>query len=188
MGDGWCWPQSSCVPLLLKTNRSVSDVVAWQCWTRYPEHCSSSQAVFIDVDFAELAQRKRQIILETPELASQLSEVQAEGDEAYPNLLLRSKYYHLVGCDLRQSAALQQALSLAVDPSECIFLFLAEVSITYMETACADALIKWASSLGQGESTKSTSVCIILLTFGQLSSVFLSRSSQTVLAIPLLVQ
>lgn len=138
--------------LFLKANGDVSDVVPWQCWTRYPEHCSSSQ--FVDVDFAELARRKRQVILETPELASQLAEVQTNEDKVYPNLLLRSKSYHLVGCDLRQSAVLQQALSSILDPSECVFLFLAEVSITYMETHSADALIEWASSLGQGKPTK----------------------------------
>lgn len=138
--------------LFLKANGNVSDVVPWQCWTRYPEHCSSS--LFVDVDFAELARRKRQVILETPELVSQLAEVQTHEDELYPNLLLRSKSYHLVGCDLRQSAVLQQALSSILDPNECIFLFLAEVSITYMETHSADALIQWASSLGQGKPTK----------------------------------
>ncbi|KAJ0125523.1 leucine carboxyl methyltransferase [Diaporthe amygdali] len=128
-----------------------SDVVPWQCWTRYPEHCSQSQAVFVDVDFPDLALRKRQVILATPELESRLSGVQAEQDEAHPNMLLRSDRYHLVGCDLRQSMALQQVLNLIVDPKECIFLFLAEVSITYMETDSADSLIQWASSLGQAE-------------------------------------
>ncbi|KAL1848695.1 tRNA methyltransferase ppm2 [Diaporthe australafricana] len=112
---------------------------------------SQSQAVFVDVDFADLARRKRQVVLATPELESQLSEVHAEEHEAFPNVLLRSKRYHLVGCDLRQSMALQQALSLLVDPQKCIFLFLAEVSITYMETESADSLIQWASSLGQAE-------------------------------------
>lgn len=136
-----------------KTNDGDSDVVPWQCWTRYPEHCS--QSVFVDVDFPDLARRKRQVVLATPELESQLSEVHAEEYEAFPNVLLRSKRYHLVGCDLRQSVALQQALSLLVDPQKCIFLFLAEVSITYMETDSADSLIQWASSLGQGENSRS---------------------------------
>lgn len=126
----------------------------------------------MDVDFPDLARRKRQVILETQELVSQLSKVQAEEDELYPNLLLRSERYHLVGCDLRRSAALQQALSSILDPSECIFLFIAEVSITYMETTSADALVQWASSLGQGEPTKSTSFSAVLLTSVQLNSVY----------------
>lgn len=171
-----------------KADGSISDVIPWQCWTRYPEHCGSSQAVFFDIDFEPLARRKRQVILETPELASQLSEVQTEEDELYPNLLLRSKGYHLVGCDLRRSAVLQQALLSILNPSECIFLFIAEVSITYMERHYADALIQWASSLGQGEPTESTSVAVILLIFVQLSSVYLNRSFLTVPATPLLAQ
>lgn len=139
------------------------------------------------MDFNELARRKRQVILETPELASQLSEVQAGEDALYPNLLLRSKCYHLVGCDLRRTAELQQALSSVLDPDKCIFLFLAEVSITYMETNSADALIRWASSLGQGKPTKSTSIAVVLLIFVQLNSVYSNRYFPTDLVIPLLV-
>lgn len=128
-----------------------SDVVPWQCWTRYPEHCASSHAVFVDVDFLDLARRKRRVILETPELVSQLSDVQPEEDGLHPSLLLRSKYYQLVGCDLRQLDVLQQALSLIAEPEDCLFFYVAEVSITYMDSCSADALIQWASTLGQAE-------------------------------------
>lgn len=135
----------------------------------------------MDVDFPDLARRKRQVILETPELVSHLAQVQTEQYELYPDLLLRSECYHLVGCDLRRSAALQQALSSILDPSECIFLFVAEVSITYMDTTSADALIQWASSLGQGEHTKPTSISAVLLTSVQLNSVYWNKSFLTVL-------
>ncbi|KAG8160283.1 hypothetical protein KVR01_009819 [Diaporthe batatas] len=128
-----------------------SDVVPWQCWTRYPEHCIASHAVFVDVDFPELARLKRRTILETPELASQLSQVQAEEDGPLPSLLLRSRDYHLVGCDLRDLSVLQQSLSLIANPEECVFFYIAEVSITYMESHFADALIQWASTLGEAE-------------------------------------
>lgn len=151
LGCGRCVLSFPSSALSCKANGSVSDVVPWQCWTRYPDHCSSSQAIFVDVDFPDLARRKRRVILETPELASQISEVQAEENDLHPNLLLRSKYYHLVGCDLRHLDVLQQTLSLIANPDECIFYFLAEVSITYMESVSADALIQWASSLGEGE-------------------------------------
>ncbi|KAJ4390523.1 tRNA methyltransferase ppm2, partial [Neurospora sp. IMI 360204] len=56
-------------------------------------------------------------------------------------------------CDLRDLSTLQASLTKAVggDLSSCTFLFVAEVSITYMETPGADAVIEWASTLGDSE-------------------------------------
>lgn len=127
---------------------SHSDVIPWQCWTRYPEDCSQSRAVFVDVDFIDLIRTKRQVILSTPELVSHLSQVEA-GDSD-PHVLLRSDRYCQVGIDLRHPAALEAALASIVDLRDCHVLFVAEVSITYMETSAADLLIQWASTLGQG--------------------------------------
>ncbi|KUI73627.1 tRNA wybutosine-synthesizing protein 4 [Cytospora mali] len=129
-----------------------SDVIPWQCWTRYPENCHQSQAVFVDVDFPDLIKKKRQVVLTTPVLVSPLSGLKFDdNDETCPHVLLRSDRYFQVGCDLRRSAVLEQALASIVDVKECLFLFVAEVSITYMETEHADSLIKWASTLGQAE-------------------------------------
>ena len=127
-------------------------MIPWQCWTRYPEDCHRSQAVFVDVDFPDLVKRKRQVVLTTPALVSPLSGLQTETkDEGCPHVLLRSNSYFQVGCDLRRTAALEQALASIVDVNECEFLFIAEVSITYMETDHADSLIQWASTVGQGK-------------------------------------
>ncbi|ROW06585.1 hypothetical protein VMCG_04459 [Cytospora schulzeri] len=129
-----------------------SDVIPWQCWTRYPQDCHQSQAIFVDVDFPDLVKRKRQVILSTPDLVSPLSGLKTEdNDAACPHVLLRSDRYCQVGCDLRRTAALEQALASIVDANECLFLFVAEVSITYMETEHADSLIQWASTIGQSE-------------------------------------
>jgi hypothetical protein len=46
-------------------------------------------------------------------------------------------------------------LASLVDIPNSEFLFVAEVSITYMETADADAVIGWASTLGQGRTIDS---------------------------------
>lgn len=134
-------------------NNGTSDVIPWQCWSRYPEDCRQSQAVFVDVDFPDLVRRKRQVVLTTPALVSPLSGLQAEDkDESCPHVLLRSDSYCQVGCDLRRTAALEQALASIVDLKECLFLFIAEVSITYMETDHADSVIQWASTIGQSKS------------------------------------
>ncbi|PSR79145.1 methyltransferase-like protein [Coniella lustricola] len=126
-----------------------SDVIPWQCWTRYPQDCSNSRAIFVDVDFPHLIQRKRQVVLNTPELVSQLPQLDAQPTK--PNLFLASHHYYQVGCDLRQIATLEAALASIVDVSECVFLFVAEVSITYMETETADSVVDWAAKLGQAE-------------------------------------
>lgn len=68
-------------------------------------------------------------------------------------IVLTSDQYVQIGCDLRDLSTLQASLTKAVggDLSACTFLFVAEVSITYMETPGADAVIQWASTLGDSE-------------------------------------
>lgn len=127
-----------------------SDVLPWQCWTRYPQYCNDSRAVFVDVDFPDLIRKKRHVVLNTPELASHLTGLQAVRDEqdVFP---LRSDRYYQIGCDLRHTVVLEEALASILDLRDCLLMFVAEVSITYMETETADALIQWASSVAPGK-------------------------------------
>ncbi|KAI1178157.1 leucine carboxyl methyltransferase [Nemania sp. FL0916] len=123
-----------------------SDVLPWQCMTRYPDACRSAK--FVDIDFPALMSKKRAIVLNTPELSSVFEPFDTDvGD----HVLLSSSRYFQIGCDLRNTPDIDKALSLCLDPSDCIFMFVAEVSITYMETPGADGVIKWASSLNQAE-------------------------------------
>lgn len=66
-----------------------------------------------------------------------------------PQVRLRSDEYLAVGCDLEQLGWLNSLFE-----KECILdceiLFTAEVSITYMRTDAADALIRWAGGLKNG--------------------------------------
>ncbi|OTB01566.1 hypothetical protein M426DRAFT_75090 [Hypoxylon sp. CI-4A] len=123
-----------------------SDVLPWQCMTRYPDQCRN--ALFVDIDFPDLIEKKCRVIQETPELKSLLTELKTNVGS---HIQLQSKQYVQIGCDLRRIADIQQALSTVIDIAQCEFMFVAEVSITYMETEGADAVIKWASSLGQAE-------------------------------------
>ncbi|KAI1419357.1 leucine carboxyl methyltransferase [Xylaria sp. FL1777] len=125
-----------------------SDVLPWQCMTRYPDACR--RAKFIDIDFPDLMSKKRTIVLNTPELSSVFEPLDTDVDE---HVLLKSNLYSQIGCDLRNTAAIEKALSTCLDlsPSDCVFMFVAEVSITYMETPGADGVIKWASSLNHAE-------------------------------------
>jgi hypothetical protein len=61
-----------------------------------------------------------------------------------------SRYLQL-GCDLRDLDALESILLSAVNLEESQILFVAEVSITYMDCQAADALIRWAGKLSHSE-------------------------------------
>ncbi|KAK8086153.1 leucine carboxyl methyltransferase 2 [Apiospora phragmitis] len=124
-----------------------SDVLPWQCMTRYPEACNGAK--FIDVDFPDLISKKRRNVQETPELYSVLTGLEYGNDQS--DLQLTSDEYVQIGCDLRQLNRIQDAMSKVISIEECEFIFVAEVSITYMETEAADSVIQWASSLGYAE-------------------------------------
>ncbi|KAK3304463.1 methyltransferase-like protein [Chaetomium strumarium] len=126
-----------------------SDVLPWQCLTRYPGDCENVK--FVDVDFPDLIERKRQTVLGTPELLGAFTGVKEAGELAKP-VVLESDQYVQVGCDLRDLKTLQHGLTAAVgDFAACKFIFVAEVSITYMETEGADEVIRWASTVGDAE-------------------------------------
>ncbi|KAI1153008.1 leucine carboxyl methyltransferase [Nemania diffusa] len=123
-----------------------SDVLPWQCMTRYPDACHGAK--FIDIDFPDLVSKKRAVVLNTPELSSVFEPLDTNAGE---HVFLKSEMYCQIGCDLRNTADVEKALSICLGQSDCIFMFVAEVSITYMETLGADSVIKWAGSLNQAE-------------------------------------
>jgi tRNA wybutosine-synthesizing protein 4 len=92
--------------------------------------------------------KKRSVVCSTEHLNSVLSNVQTAEDE----ILLQSDQYTQIGCDLRDLKKLQETLSRVVDLETSRFLFVAEVSITYMDMMSTDALIQWASGLTDGRS------------------------------------
>ncbi|KAB5583350.1 methyltransferase-like protein [Coniochaeta sp. 2T2.1] len=103
---------------------------------------------FIDIDFPDLMLRKKTTVLSTPRLVDPLTNLETSETGT---VQLKSVHYAQIGCDLRQLDALRAALSELVNIANCTFIFVAEVSITYMETEAADALIQWASGLGRSE-------------------------------------
>ncbi|KAK3293322.1 uncharacterized protein B0H64DRAFT_210325 [Chaetomium fimeti] len=126
-----------------------SDVLPWQCLTRYPGECGGVK--FVDVDFPDLIERKRQTVIGTPELVGMFTGVKEAAGLAAP-VVFESEQYVQIGCDLRELGTLRQGLAAAVgDFEECEFIFVAEVSITYMEREGADEVIRWASTVGRAE-------------------------------------
>ncbi|RFU76162.1 leucine carboxyl methyltransferase [Trichoderma arundinaceum] len=124
-----------------------SDVLPWQCHARYST--LNNDVLFIDVDYPELIQKKRAIVLKTPELRSLLGNDFTLGDGGEDGLLLYSNKYCQLGCDLRQLDRLRILLKSIVNLAECAILFVAEVSITYMDTQSTDSLINWGSTVGR---------------------------------------
>lgn len=117
------------------------DPLPWQCLTRYPKACQGVK--FVDIDYPDLMLRKRSTIMATPELQALLTNMSSsDGD-----ILFKSDQYLQLGCDLRKTSELEKIMSSIIDIRECLILFTAEVSVTYMTTQGADALIKYAASL-----------------------------------------
>lgn len=96
--------------------------------------------------------KKRAIVLETPELRQLLGVDYSVSQSEQDPLLLSSSRYCQLACDLRQLDALRTSLESFLDLSTCDVLFVAEVSVTYMDTYSADSLVHWASSIGHGQS------------------------------------
>lgn len=124
-------------------------MLPWQCLTRYPDNCKGVK--FVDVDFPDLMAKKRNVVRDTPELNSILTNMQTTDD---PSLVLESDQYIQIACDLRELQSIERSLSRVVNIADSEFMFVAEVSITYMETPAADAVIRWAGSLGKGKISR----------------------------------
>lgn len=70
-----------------------------------------------------------------------------EINPGHPVELAKATGYRAIGCDLRQLDVLEVALRNAfeLDERHVSVLFVAEVSVAYMDKAPADALLRWAS-------------------------------------------
>jgi len=120
----------------------VSDPLPFQFLAKSPEKCRNVK--FVDVDYMKLMIKKCSVITETEQLRKLLSGVELPTPQG--SVVLSSDQYLAVGCDLRELEDLERTLAHEVNIENCLVLFIAEVSITYMEVEAADALIKWAAS------------------------------------------
>lgn len=125
-----------------------SDVLPWQCHARYGDVCTN--ALFVDVDYPDLMLKKRKIVLETPQLRELLGPDVSFSETDKDAVLIKSPTYCQVACDLRELETLRRTLASLVPLSDSEVLFVAEVSVTYMDTLSADSVIEWASSIGKG--------------------------------------
>jgi hypothetical protein len=125
--------------------KNCSDPVFWQCFSRYPK--TSKDVLFVDVDYKDLMLRKREMVKSTNELNEMLTAITMPETG---RILLKSDQYVQIGCDLRELHNLEGTLASILDLDKSLILFVAEVSITYMDVKTSDALIKWCGSLPHG--------------------------------------
>ncbi|KAF2708800.1 LCM-domain-containing protein [Pleomassaria siparia CBS 279.74] len=119
------------------------DPLPFQFWHR---HAAVSQnCTFVDVDYPQLIERKRDRIMTSDLLRNALLKTNLRPSEG--NAYLRSDKYIALGCNLSFPEVLEADLRAELDLSSCSVLFVAEVSVTYMPLACSAALIKWANTL-----------------------------------------
>jgi len=93
-------------------------------------------------------QRKLQVIQEHEALHGLLKDLQLGGREEVR--VLKATGYNAYGCDLRNLDKLEATLREDFKMESCsvAFLFVAEVSVAYMDMEPANDLIRWASKLG----------------------------------------
>lgn len=107
---------------------------------------------FIDVDYELLMETKRRVINSTPQILDLFHPIHSDLTGRDKSVLIDSNEYAALGCDLRNIPRLERLLRSIVDIDQCLVLCVAEVSITYMHTDAADALIAWSSNISPGES------------------------------------
>lgn len=105
---------------------------------------------FVEIDYEKLMVNKKTAIRKTDEITQLLEDVEFLPDDSA--VQIRSKPYLAIGCDLKNLTKLDTVLRAEVLPSECAVLFLAEVSLTYMDVKSANAVVSWASGLSNGQN------------------------------------
>ncbi|EEH06591.1 leucine carboxyl methyltransferase [Histoplasma capsulatum G186AR] len=128
------------------------DPLPFQFLNRDAALCQNAK--FIDVDHHKLMVKKRDIITQCPALRDLLSDAQLTPET--DSILLRSKEYVGIGCDLGDLSELDAALSGVIGLDQASILCIAEVSITYMEVELADALIRFMPKLSNAKVNNST--------------------------------
>jgi len=107
-------------------------------------------ATFIDIDYRQLILKKCEVVANTEKLKDVIPDMELLKDPK--EVVLRSEKYVALACDLQKIQDLEQAMRHVVNPQDedVSVLYIAEVSMTYMDAAAADTLIKWTSSFIPG--------------------------------------
>jgi len=115
---------------------------------KFPRICQGVR--FVDVDYPQLIEKKVEILQTGPIYNVQEDIARKAFDDDYEERSLvvfhAGEEYFAIGCDLQQVDRLKNVFGQIFSEEEAMFLFVAEVSITYMPTAAADAILKWSGT------------------------------------------
>ncbi|KAK9465965.1 S-adenosyl-L-methionine-dependent methyltransferase [Lipomyces arxii] len=110
------------------------------------------KVIFVDVDYPDLMKIKVDTIRACKELSIVLGDC-VEVPKSCPHVLYATPSYFAVACDLSVVSSLESALnSCSLLSDDCDFLFIAEVSLTYMCTKDADNVIQWSATAGHNST------------------------------------
>lgn len=112
---------------------------------KHPELCQNT--TFVDVDYPVLMQNKLGIIDKTEQLRVLLPKLTKTNNET--GLLGSSDPYVAIGCDLYNLDLLRHILQdhLRIEDASVAILFVAEVSLAYMDREASQTVLEWAASL-----------------------------------------
>ncbi|KAL2682236.1 hypothetical protein IWX47DRAFT_909264 [Phyllosticta citricarpa] len=102
------------------------------------------KTTFVDVDYPQLMQKKRACIDQAEDLKTSFPFLRDWTSKE--TAVWQAGQYIAVGCDLRQLAELERILKSVANADDKVILFVAEVSVAYMDVKSADAVVSWASS------------------------------------------
>nr|OQO13191.1 hypothetical protein B0A51_17889 [Rachicladosporium sp. CCFEE 5018] len=119
------------------------DPLPWLFLGKLPHLCDNT--TFVDVDYAQLMQRKCEVIDRTEQLKVLLPELKLTDRDH--GLLAHSTNYAAIGCDLRSLDLLSLVLQdhLQIEDCSVAILFVAEVSVAYMTQDASQAVLEWAA-------------------------------------------
>ena len=132
------------VPRLTELN---SDPLPFKFLSKHNELCNL--ATFVDVDYRQLMQKKCETVKSAPELSSVIN-LDAGSTSTTETVLIDCPNYKAAACDLEDIKALQVLLEDTLHLRGSPVLFLAEVSITYMDAVAAEKLIELTSTFDDG--------------------------------------
>jgi len=129
-----------------------SDPLPFKFLSKHNDLCDL--ATFVDVDYKQLMQKKCETVKSTPELSSVIN-LSASSTPRTEAVLIDCAKYKAAACDLEDIKALQVLLEDTLHLRGSPVLFLAEVSITYMDAVAAEKLIELTSTFDDGMYTQS---------------------------------
>lgn len=147
---------------------AISDPLPFHFLHQQPELCA--RATFVDVDYPQLMHKKRACISNSAalqELLPFLTSGVSDGPDVW-----RAGQYLAVGCDLRKLSELEAILKKEVHVHDCAILFVAEVSVAYMDVKSADAVVSWASTFKDG----TLYICFVTGTANRISPILHPRA------------